>query len=137
MVEVAPAFGLDPALRAALHRDAVKLAQHVGYRNAGTVEFMVDKHGAHYFLEVNPRIQVRMSLPEMSLTSLPGECCSRPLRHAISLGAVKGGVWVDCAFCSLPTINPNCIANLENKFACIVITIAGYLGHCRSPPPGR
>ena len=32
--------------------------RHVGYRNAGTVEFMVDKEGRHYFLEVNPRIQV-------------------------------------------------------------------------------
>ena len=59
VVEVAPAFGLDPEVRAALHRDAVKLCRHVGYRNAGTVEFMVDKHGDYYFLEVNPRIQVR------------------------------------------------------------------------------
>ena len=55
---MAPAFGLDPEVRAALHRDAVKLCRHVGYRNAGTVEFMVDKHGDYYFLEVNPRIQV-------------------------------------------------------------------------------
>ncbi len=59
VVEVAPAYGLDEKVRAALHRDAVKLCQHVGYRNAGTVEFMVDKHGNYYFLEVNPRIQVR------------------------------------------------------------------------------
>ena len=58
VVEVAPAFGLDPEVRKALHRDAVKLCQHVGYRNAGTVEFMVDKHGDYFFLEVNPRIQV-------------------------------------------------------------------------------
>ena len=58
VVEVAPAFGLDPEVREALHRDAVKLCQHVGYRNAGTVEFMVDKHGDYFFLEVNPRIQV-------------------------------------------------------------------------------
>jgi hypothetical protein len=36
----------------ALYSDAVKLARHVGYRNAGTVEFMVDKEGRHYFLEV-------------------------------------------------------------------------------------
>jgi len=66
VVEVAPAFGLDPEVRKALHRDAVKLCQHVGYRNAGTVEFMVDKHGKYYFLEVNPRIQVCYS----------GMCCS-------------------------------------------------------------
>ena len=59
VVEVAPAYALDPEVRAALHRDAVKLCQHVGYRNVGTVEFMVDKHGDYYFLEVNPRIQVR------------------------------------------------------------------------------
>lgn len=58
VVEVAPAYGLDPEVRAALHRDAVKLCRHVGYRNAGTVEFMVDKRGGYFFLEVNPRIQV-------------------------------------------------------------------------------
>ena len=58
MVELAPAFGLDAQVRQALHRDALKLARHVKYRNAGTVEFMVDKNGAYYFLEVNPRIQV-------------------------------------------------------------------------------
>lgn len=58
VVEVAPAYGLDPTVRAALHRDAVALCKHVGYRNAGTVEFMVDKHGNYFFLEVNPRIQV-------------------------------------------------------------------------------
>ena len=72
VVEVAPAFGLDPEVRAALHRDAVKLCQHVGYRNAGTVEFMVDKHGDYYFLEVNPRIQV---------------CCS------CSRSMLDGGYW--------------------------------------------
>ena len=58
VVEMAPAVGLDVSIRARLHADAVKLARHVGYRNAGTVEFMVEPSGAHYFLEVNPRIQV-------------------------------------------------------------------------------
>ena len=58
VVEMAPAFGLDPVVKQALYDDAVKLARHVGYRNAGTVEFMVDKHGQRYFLEVNPRVQV-------------------------------------------------------------------------------
>ena len=58
VVEIAPAFALDEKVRAAIHADAVRLAQHVGYCNAGTVEFMVDKHGDYFFLEVNPRIQV-------------------------------------------------------------------------------
>ena len=58
MVELAPAYGLDDKVRQALHADALKIARHVKYRNAGTVEFMVDKNGDYYFLEVNPRIQV-------------------------------------------------------------------------------
>lgn len=64
VVEMAPAPALDPEVRARLFADAVKLARHCGYRNAGTVEFMVDKHGAHYFLEVNPRIQVEHTVTE-------------------------------------------------------------------------
>jgi pyruvate carboxylase len=63
-VELAPAAYLDDTLRRTLHDDAVRLAKHVGYRNAGTVEFMVDKQGRHYFLEVNPRIQVEHTVTE-------------------------------------------------------------------------
>ena len=61
VVEIAPAPNLDQKVKQALYDDAVKLAKHVGYRNAGTVEFMVDKYGKHYFLEVNPRVQVRFA----------------------------------------------------------------------------
>ena len=64
VVELAPAPILDPVLRQTLHDDAVRLAKHVNYRNAGTVEFMVDKEGRHYFLEVNPRIQVEHTVTE-------------------------------------------------------------------------
>ena len=62
VVELAPAPNLDPVLRQRLFDDAVALAKHVNYRNAGTVEFMVDKQGRHYFLEVNQRIQDRKSV---------------------------------------------------------------------------
>src|SRR5690606_12575477 len=51
VVEVAPAVHLDQAVREALTRDAVTLAKHTGYRNAGTVEFLVDGEGQHYFIE--------------------------------------------------------------------------------------
>ena len=64
VVEIAPAPSLPEATRAALHRDAVALAKFVNYRNAGTVEFMVAKDGSHYFLEVNPRIQVEHTVTE-------------------------------------------------------------------------
>src|SRR5699024_4538111 len=50
----------------ALRADAVKIAKHVGYVNAGTVEFLVDgKTGQHYFIEMNPRIQVEHTVTEM------------------------------------------------------------------------
>jgi pyruvate carboxylase len=64
VVEMAPAPNLDQSIKNQLYADAVRLAKHVGYRNAGTVEFMVDKHGKHYFLEVNPRIQVEHTVTE-------------------------------------------------------------------------
>jgi pyruvate carboxylase len=65
VVEVAPAPALDSAVKQRLYDDAVRLCQHVQYKNAGTVEFMVDKHGAHYFLEVNPRVQVEHTVTEV------------------------------------------------------------------------
>ncbi|KIG17253.1 Pyruvate carboxylase [Enhygromyxa salina] len=64
VVEVAPAVHLDESVRAALTKDAVTLARATGYRNAGTVEFLVDGEGRHYFIEVNPRIQVEHTVTE-------------------------------------------------------------------------
>lgn len=64
VVEIAPALGLATEVRDALTRDAVKLATAVGYRNAGTFEFLVDQQGRHYFIEANPRIQVEHTITE-------------------------------------------------------------------------
>lgn len=64
VVEIAPAQNLDAALRDRIAADAVKLAKAVGYRNAGTVEFLVEPNGRHYFIEVNPRIQVEHTVTE-------------------------------------------------------------------------
>src|ERR1019366_1507575 len=66
VVEVAPAVSLAPAIRAALADAAVTLARAAGYRNAGTVEFLVDGDtGEWFFIEVNPRIQVEHTVTEM------------------------------------------------------------------------
>jgi len=65
VVEIAPALNLDPMLRENILNDAVKLCQSVGYTNAGTVEFLVDQDtGAHYFMEVNARLQVEHTVTE-------------------------------------------------------------------------
>ncbi len=65
VVEYAPAFSVSEEIRKQLHEDAVKIAKSVGYINAGTVEFLVDKQGNHYFIEMNPRIQVEHTVTEM------------------------------------------------------------------------
>ena len=65
VVEFAPAFSVPKETRERLYADAVKVAKHVGYVSAGTVEFLVDKNGNHYFIEMNPRIQVEHTVTEM------------------------------------------------------------------------
>ncbi|HEY0636379.1 MAG TPA: pyruvate carboxylase [Pseudonocardiaceae bacterium] len=64
VIEIAPAPNLDPALRARICADAVAFARHIGYVNAGTVEFLVDREGNHVFIEMNPRIQVEHTVTE-------------------------------------------------------------------------
>ncbi|HXI56726.1 MAG TPA: pyruvate carboxylase [Polyangia bacterium] len=65
VVEYAPAWSLPEAVRARLAEDALKVARQVNYTNAGTVEFLVAENGAHYFIEVNPRIQVEHTVTEV------------------------------------------------------------------------
>ena len=66
VVEYAPAWSVPKDTVEALRADAVKIAKHVNYVNAGTVEFLVDgKTGQHYFIEMNPRIQVEHTVTEM------------------------------------------------------------------------
>ena len=80
VVELAPAPHLDPDVRDRLLADAVAFARSIGYRNAGTVEFLVssrrpggvssrrpggvDRNGRHVFIEMNPRIQVEHTVTE-------------------------------------------------------------------------
>ncbi|WP_406299032.1 pyruvate carboxylase [Embleya sp. NBC_00888] len=64
VVEIAPAPNLDPELRDRICADAVRFAEAVGYRNAGTVEFLLDERGRYVFIEMNPRIQVEHTVTE-------------------------------------------------------------------------
>jgi acetyl-CoA carboxylase biotin carboxylase subunit len=65
LLEEAPAPGLDPARTAELTADAVRGVLSVGFRGVGTVEFLVDADGRHYFMEINSRIQVEHPATEM------------------------------------------------------------------------
>ena len=65
MIEESPCTALDDALRQQMGEMAVRAAKAVGYRNAGTVEFLLDNHRQFYFMEINTRIQVEHGVTEL------------------------------------------------------------------------
>lgn len=65
VVEFTPAFSLPEEIRDRICEDALKVTRSLNYRSAGTVEFLVDEDYNHYFIEVNPRIQVEHTVTEM------------------------------------------------------------------------
>ncbi|MEG0680621.1 MAG: pyruvate carboxylase [Eubacterium sp.] len=65
IIEFTPSLSITEEQRQAICADAIKLAKAVNYKNAGTIEFLVDKHGNHYFIEMNPRIQVEHTVTEL------------------------------------------------------------------------
>lgn len=64
VVEFAPSLILTDEKRKQICEDAIKIAKQVNYVSAGTVEFLLDKDMNHYFIEVNPRIQVEHTVTE-------------------------------------------------------------------------
>ncbi|WP_337170501.1 acetyl-CoA carboxylase biotin carboxylase subunit [Gemmatimonas aurantiaca] len=65
MIEEAPSVAVTPELRARMGATAVAAAKAAGYVNAGTCEFLLDKDGNYYFLEMNTRIQVEHPVTEL------------------------------------------------------------------------
>ncbi|MDQ3034139.1 MAG: acetyl-CoA carboxylase biotin carboxylase subunit [Myxococcota bacterium] len=64
LVEEAPSPALTPETRARMGADAVRLCESIGYTGAGTVEFVLDREGQYFFLEVNTRLQVEHPVTE-------------------------------------------------------------------------
>ena len=64
VVEYAPAFSVPEKTRQIIFDSAIRLSKKVGYRNAGTLEFLVDADNNPYFIEMNPRIQVEHTVSE-------------------------------------------------------------------------
>lgn len=65
LIEEAPSPGLKDDIRKAIHGAAVSIAKGIRYRNAGTVEFLVDEDDKFYFMELNARVQVEHPVTEM------------------------------------------------------------------------
>jgi propionyl-CoA carboxylase alpha chain len=99
VVEEAPSSVVDADLRARMGEAALSLARAIGYRNAGTVEFLLDKDGRFFFMEMNTRLQVEhpvteevtfVDLVQEQLLDAMGEPLSveqmeRPIGHAIEV----------------------------------------------------
>ncbi len=67
LLEESPSVALDQPLRDRMGAAAVALAREVSYENAGTVEFLLDRDGSFYFMEMNTRVQVEHPVTEMVL----------------------------------------------------------------------
>ena len=65
LIEEAPSPSLPESVRKSIHEAAVSIAKGIGYRNAGTVEFLLDEENHVYFMELNARIQVEHPVTEM------------------------------------------------------------------------
>ena len=127
IVEVAPALQIPLETRQSMFKDAIRIARHVNYVGVGTVEFLVGKDGKHYFLEVNPRIQVEHTVTEMvtgfdivqaSIMLSAGRKLSHPAIAVETQESVScRGVAVQCR---VTTENPS------NNFAPDVGTILAY-----------
>jgi pyruvate carboxylase len=111
VVEIAPAPNLPTGLRDRMCEHAVAFARHIGYANAGTVEFLLAPDGSYVFIEMNPRIQVEHTVTE-EVTDV--DLVSAQMRIASGetlsdLGLSQGGIRVNGAAlqCRITTEDPS------------------------------
>ncbi|MFN3550628.1 MAG: acetyl-CoA carboxylase biotin carboxylase subunit [Endomicrobiia bacterium] len=107
LIEESPCVVVDEKLRKRLGRAAVKLAEEIGYYSAGTVEFIMDKKGNFYFMEMNTRVQVEHPVTE-SISMI---------KHKIGIDIVKEQILI--------------ASGEKLKFTSEDVTICGHSIECR------
>jgi acetyl-CoA carboxylase biotin carboxylase subunit len=104
VIEESPSPSLTPELRRQMGEAAVAAARAVGYTNAGTVEFILDKSGAFYFLEVNTRLQVEHPVTEettgLDLVRLQIEVAQGMALSASADTVTQHGHAIECRICA-------------------------------------
>jgi acetyl-CoA carboxylase biotin carboxylase subunit len=88
LIEESPSPALDPELREEMEAAAERACRHIGYRNAGTFEFLVGPDGAFSFIELNARLQVEHPVTEL-VTGL--DIVRQQIRIAAGLALEHGG----------------------------------------------
>ncbi len=108
VVEESPSALLDDALRKAMGQAAVRAAEACGYKGAGTIEFLVDKHRKFYFLEMNTRLQVEHPVTEMVTgLDLVEEQITIAAGHGMSRQKNISKFWGHAVECRLYAENPD------------------------------
>lgn len=101
VIEETPSPAVTPDLREALTDAAVRAAKAAGYRNAGTVEFLLDRKGDFYFIEMNTRLQVEHAVTE-EVTGIDivkwqiRIACELPLPKEMTAGLTLRGCALEC-----------------------------------------
>ncbi len=104
VIEESPSPSLTAELRAKMGEAAVAAAKSIGYTNAGTVEFLLDKSGNFYFLEVNTRLQVEHPVTELTtgldLVKLQIEVAQGLPLQIQPANLVQKGHAIECRICA-------------------------------------
>jgi propionyl-CoA carboxylase alpha chain len=127
IIEESPSVILDDSLRARMGDTAVKIARACGYRNAGTIEFLVDRARNFYFLEMNTRLQVEHPITEMRTgLDLVAEQLRIAMGEPLSIRQDDirfGGHAIECRICA---------EDVENDF----LPSTGTIVHLKAPQGG-
>jgi acetyl-CoA carboxylase biotin carboxylase subunit len=110
IIEETPSTALTPELRERMGKAAVAAARAVDYRGAGTVEFLLDRDGSFYFLEMNTRLQVEHPITEevtmLDLVRLQVEIAAGRALPPEALEAVQQGHAIECrVYAEDPSLN--------------------------------